>query len=157
MGEVLLDAEIRTHLGYVFLHDSDDRGGVIPEDGDYDPLVIETTDGVCIALGDLEATGETPVRVRAVRGPGDGPGELVFDQTLFLYGAGFVLEDGFPARQHEFDLGGPGRVGVWIFLDRTADPDLVTVVLGDLVPDRTVLPPRPVSQGIREWWRRRRG
>jgi hypothetical protein len=153
MGEVLLDAEIRTHLGYVFLHDSDDRGGVIPEDDDHDPLVIETTDGVCLALGDQSASGESPVRVRVVRGPGDGPGQLVFEETLFLYGAGLVLEDGFPSRRHVLDLGGPGRVGVLIFLDRKADPDQVTVVLGDLLPDRSVLPPVPLTRRVAGWFR----
>ena len=80
----------------------------------------------------------------------------MFDKTLFLYGAGLVVEDGFPSTRHLLELGGPGRVHVRLFLDLTASPAAVTVVLGELVPDRSVLPPVPLRERVGRWLRSRR-
>ena len=77
----------------------------------------------------------------------------MFDKTLFLYGAGLVVEDGFPSTPHLLELGGPGRVHVRLFLDLTASPPAVTVVLGELVPDRSVLPPVPLRERVGRWLR----
>ena len=108
---MLLDAVVETRLAWFFLHDSDDRFGVLPDDGRAVGQAVETADGVCILLGDEDGSDEVPVRVRVVRdagGSADGGGDLVFDKTLFLYGAGLVVEDGFPSTRHLLELGGPG-------------------------------------------------
>jgi len=159
MTDLLLDAVVETRLAWFFLHDSDDRFGVLPDDGGVVGQAVETADGVCILLGDEDGSDEVRVRVRVVRdvgGSGDASGDLVFDQSLFLYGAGMVVEDGFPSTPHLLELGGPGRVNVGLFLDLTARPAAVTVVLGELVPDRSVLPPVPLRERVGRWLRGRR-
>ena len=158
MTPVLLDAVVETHLAWFFVHDSDDRFGVLPDDGGVVGRAVETADGVCILLGDEDGSDEVPVRVRVVRDAGGpaGGGDVVFDKTLFLYGAGLVVDDGFPSAPHVLDLGGPGRVHVRLFLDLTASPAAVTVVLGELVPDRSVLPPVRLRERVGRWLRGRR-
>ena len=155
MTEILLDRVVSTHLAWFFVHDNDDRFGVLP-DGDVARQVVETADGVAVLLGDPDGHDEVPVRVRVVHGTGPGDdhaGEQVFDQTLFLYGTALVVEDGYPSAPHVLELGGPGRVRVRLHLDAVADPPAVTVVLGELEPDRSVLPPRPAAELVRGWWR----
>jgi hypothetical protein len=71
MTEVLLDTRVETHLAWFFLHDSDDRFGVLPDDEDGDDQVVETADGVCVLLGDQD-----PVRLRHGSG---GRERLSFD------------------------------------------------------------------------------
>jgi hypothetical protein len=156
VSEILLDRVVSTHLAWFFLHDNDDRFGVLP-DGDDVGQVVETADGVAVLLGDPDGQDEVPVRVRVLRDPAAredrAEDEPVFDQTLFLYGTGLVVEDGHPSTRHVLELGGPGRVRLRLHLDVTADPPAVTVVLGDLEPDRSVLPPRRASEVVRGWWR----
>ena len=154
MGELLLDAQVRTRYAWFSLHDSDLRYGGTPDEGD-PQQVVETMDGVAILLGDLDSEDEVPVRVRVLRGPADGDGDLVFEKGLFLYGTGLVVENGFPSVPHVVELGGPGRVPVRVFLDVTTSPPAVTVVLGELVPDRSVLPPVPLRERLGRWFRSR--
>ena len=69
MGEVLLDRELRTRYAWFSLHDNDDRYGGTPYEGEPQE-VIETMDGVCVLLGDLDSEDEVPVRVRVLPGAG---------------------------------------------------------------------------------------
>jgi hypothetical protein len=155
MAEVLLDQEVSTRYACFAIHDSDGRCHGLR--GDDDDLVVETNGGVSILLGDQDSTDEVLVRARVVRAPAaDAAGEVVFTQRMFLYGTGLVLDAGHSTREdHAFDLGGPGRVDVRVHLERDAVPPAVTVVIGELEPDRSVLPPRSLGQVFRDWRRRR--
>ena len=104
---------------------------------------------MCILLGDEDGSDEVPVRVRVVRdagGSGDASGDLVFDKTLFLYGAGLVVEDGFPSTRHLLELGGPGRVHVRLVPRPDGEPARRDRRARRApVPDRSVLPPVPLE------------
>ncbi len=126
MTEVLLDAQVETHLAWFFLHDSDDRYGVAARRGGVRHPVVETADGVAVLLGDEDGHDEVPVRVRVLREPAEVDGDPAFDKILFLYGTGLVVEDGFPSSPHLLELGGPGRVRVRLFLDTEVSPPAVT-------------------------------
>jgi hypothetical protein len=158
MGDVLLDAVITTRYACFVVHDTDDRSHGLRGDDD-DGLVVETNGGVSILLGDLDSADEVPVRARVVQAPApEAPGDVVFSERMFLYGTGLVVEGGRSSRDdHELDLGGPGRVDVRVFLDRDVVPPVVTVEIGELEPDPSVLPPVPVARRIAGWWHRRRG
>ena len=158
LTEVLLDALVETHLAWFFLHDSDDRFGVLPDEGESASRSSRPPTACAILLGDEDGSDEVPVRVRVLRERGSADGRR----------RPGVRQDPVPVRRRAGRRGrvpldpdtcsswrGPGRVPVRLFLDLTTSPPAVTVVLGELVPDRSVLPPVPLRERLGRWFRSR--
>ena len=111
--------------------------------------VVETADGVSILLGDEDGARRGARAGAGAPGPGRGrrrPGRST--RPCSCTARGWWSRTGSP-RPARAGARGPGRVHVRLFLDAEASPPAVTVVLGELEPDRSVLPPVPLRE--RAW------
>ncbi len=158
MVTVLVDTELESYFGWFVLHETGDDW-VHPPDDCWD-LVTEARGSLCVRLVwvDADDWDEVPFHLRVLRGDdATGPGGVVYDQRTLIFGTGLVVPGSPPRPPAVMELGGPGKLDLRIHLDIDASPIEVTVVLGELEHDRSLVPPRSMSAGVREWWRRRRG
>jgi hypothetical protein len=154
VADVLADTELDSYYGWFVLHETGDDWTHPPDDC-WDP-VTTARGSICVRLVwvDADDWDEVPFHLRVLRGPdATGPGELVYDERTLIFGTGLAVPGSPPRSPAVMELGGPGRLDLRIHLDTEASPIEVTVVLGELEPDRSLLPPVPLGRRLKTWWR----